>query len=168
MKVISDILTATVLVTESAAATWTTEDISLPAAAREAIGITIIGVDLVASNVEDVPGAGVVYEQVEVYLLEEEEAAEPALTDPDIIAYLDRRCHGDGTDIIHVEAVSLGLQGKLVTPENGFKTMRDKCYVGVVSSNSSSAANATARVYFQIAKFSQAELVELGFRESFE
>ena len=167
MKVISGLLIKGFKQTESAAATWTTSEVSLPSAIREGIGVSIVKVEMGPDTPADIPAAGAQPEAVSALLLEEDKAAFPDLTDPDIIARTSLLTYGDG---VNVQAVILNQYGykNLVPYTLGYITGREKIFQGLISTNAAAASSMAGRMYMYQVKFTQAELVELGFRESFE
>lgn len=171
MKVLSELLmNGPALLEESAASTWTYRAIDVPTAARNKIGISIVATEMFMSTAKDVPPAGVGVELMEGYVLEEEETTEPDIGDPDIIGYHRRIFMGDGVDILHTVDDIIAFEGKLgmIDPQAGYKTLRDNIYIACISTNAATAGSVAFRIYYYIVEFTTNELVELGFRESFE
>lgn len=168
MKIISDLLFVGKTLSESAAATWTTDEIDLATAIREGIGAVIVGCDMRLKRPIDVGPAGTDIEYTKGFLLEEDKASEITPEDPDVIGYVAREHQGDATDNILETYTQLGYAGKIVRPEEGYKTGRQKIFLGIISSNAASAGFVNLKLYYYMAHFTQSELVDLGFRESFE
>lgn len=173
-KIISSVIMQQNRVTESAAATWTTEEIAIPTAAREKIGAIIIGLDVTNSEVADVAGGGSASERVSVFVLEEVKTSEPRSSDPDVIGVKHTNVRSDGANNVSVSIKDLGYIGKLVQPLDnqknilGYPTLRSSITIGIISSNAAATANGDVKIYYVLAEFTNQELIELGFRESFE
>lgn len=168
MKVLSSLISKGFTVTESAPGTWTTKEISIPSAARESIGISIVGIDFEMKTPADIPAAGTP-EVFNNYILEEEKVTEPDADDPDIIGKQRVVVFGDGVNVQAVLPSNLGWSGRLIlVPEHGFYTIRQTVHVGIKTTNAAAAGVSVGNLKFFIVKFTPAELIDLGFRESFD
>lgn len=168
MQLLSGLLTKGFTATESAAATWTTDEISVPSASRENIGVIVVGIEGIVPNCQDVPAAGVSQELCEVYVLEEDKATEPNPTDDDIMGYVFYGFNGDATNILFINKQYLRLWGRLVSPVIGFVTVRESIYWGIISTNSGNPAILQGFIYFYLVKLSDAEIKDLALREAFD
>lgn len=169
-KILSDIIAIPWNHPESAASTWTCEEIDIPSAAREGIGCIIIGADIMGQEHTDVPAAGATAEQFMQMVLEEYKASQPAAGNADVIALLQRLYYRGGGEagysVIH--EMRLGLTGKMVPPEYGYKTARQKIYIGHVSTSAGTAMYTSGRIYLVMVQFTQEEMAELGMREAYD
>lgn len=169
-ELLSDMLVVGGNVSESAAGVYTTTELVMPVSIRAKIGIIIVGIDFETDTTTDVPGALPATEKAESFLMEEDIAAAPDIDDDNVIAKGVVIYFGDaaGTGVSSIQKRDYGFANKLLDPMlEGWRSIAQKLFIGIDGSNAAVVWGTDYKLYYYVAKFTEAEFLELALKEAY-
>ena len=168
MNITSEMLVYEGSITESAAATYTEDDIILPVNQFSDQGVIIYGFEVGSAEPQDLPAAGDTVEAIVVGLYTSSQTDTVGIENQETIARTLFKKLGDGTDWLFFFEEREGIPHKGTVSDHNYKTLENKIHVGIKSTNASAGATAGYRIYLKTVEYTDSEAKALLYAKTYE
>ncbi|MBT8387772.1 MAG: hypothetical protein KJO12_10210 [Ignavibacteria bacterium] len=162
----SELLEKKLSVDESAAGTFREIEIEMPSNPMQNQGYIIKGVEFIQDNPKDKVANGNI---ADLAICTDEKSSMPTAEDREVIAYQRKVSFGDAVpaEFNAIITQKTGLNGKMLSDKDAFKTMLDTLYAHVDSANTGTVHTSEAVIYYKIAQFSDREADDIQMRDTY-